>query len=110
MTPPLTRSTRAALSTAAVLACAIGGLAAAAPAPRPNAPFVAAVFPPWWSAQRVFGAAADVGDIVSTGGAPFTIVVHSARADLPTRLRARGAWLVLDARFAGCSPRKGSPV
>ena len=107
MARPQIRFEKTILSAGAVLACTIGGLVTAAPAPRPEASFVAAVFPPWWSPQRVFGAATDVGEIVSTGGAPFAIVVHSARANLPARLRSLGAWMVIETSKVGCSPKTG---
>ena len=64
---------------------------------------VAAVFPPWWSAEAVLAAASQAGDVVGPGGAPFVIVVRSENADLPDRIRAAGAFMVLDrAAFGLC--------
>jgi hypothetical protein len=64
---------------------------------------VAAVFPPWWSAEAVMAAAAAAGDVVGPGGVSFVIVVRSDATDLPERIRAAGAVLVVDrAPFGLC--------
>jgi hypothetical protein len=58
---------------------------------------VAAVFPPWWNSERVFAAAASTGGaIVREGAWENILVLNSASADLPRRLRAAGAWLLLN--------------
>ena len=67
---------------------------------------LAAVFPPWWSAPAAFGAAAsaDVA-VVRTGAWPSLLVVRPTGPDAPSRLRAAGAWFVLDGRaMGGCAP------
>jgi hypothetical protein len=58
---------------------------------------VAAVFPPWWSAERSFIAAASAGGaIVREGAWSNILVVKPADAGLAHRLYAAGAWLLLD--------------
>jgi hypothetical protein len=58
---------------------------------------VAAVFPPWWSAERSFAAAASTGGaVVRTGAWSNILVVKPGEADLSDRLYAAGAWLLLD--------------
>jgi len=78
-----------------------GGLAAAvALSLQPKDPQVAAgIFPPWWSRLRTFDAAAEAGQVVSLGGAPFVATVR-ARADAAAALRSSGAWLVVDPGLA----------
>jgi hypothetical protein len=62
---------------------------------------VAAVFPPWWSAPRVFAAAGRAGPVVRFGAARFVVIVQAADR---ARLRAGGAWLLLDpAVLGGCA-------
>jgi hypothetical protein len=63
---------------------------------------VAAVFPPWWDGRRTFVAAGAAGPVVRFGALPFIIVVAAGDR---ARLRAVGAWLLLDPRaVGGCSP------
>jgi len=58
---------------------------------------VAAVFPPWWDSERIFAAAASTGGaIVREGIWSNILVLNSADADLPRRLRGAGAWLLLN--------------
>jgi hypothetical protein len=64
--------------------------------PAVGAP-VAAIFPPWWNAERVFAAAASAGGaIVREGAWPSILVVSAADGDLPHRLREAGAWLLVN--------------
>lgn len=44
-------------------------------------------------------AAAD-GELVATGAYPFVLIARSDQPDFARRLRAAGAWLVVDARLA----------
>jgi len=75
-------------------------LPAAQAASRPANPFeVAAVFPPWWSRQRMEAAVGDAGAISTYGGVGAIAVVHGGN-DLPQRLRRAGAWLILDPQAA----------
>jgi hypothetical protein len=58
---------------------------------------VAAIFPPWWDDVHVFTAAASTGGaIVREGAWSNILVVISDEGDLPHRLHAAGAWLVVN--------------
>ena len=58
---------------------------------------VAALFPPWWGAERVFAAAASAGGaIVREGAWPSILVLTAADGDFADRLHAAGAWLLLN--------------
>jgi hypothetical protein len=74
-------------------------------AARPSdAHAVAAVFPPWWAADRALGAAASAGRLAAVGAVPWVIVVRGD-GDVASHLRAAGALLLLDPRAAlGCAP------
>lgn len=65
---------------------------------------VAAVFPPWWSAADVREAVDPLGATSSTGRTPNVVTVYGG-ADLQSRLRKAGAWLILDPRVLACGPR-----
>jgi hypothetical protein len=88
---------------AGLLAASLITLAPAvlAPTAGPGPLTVAAVFPPWWSAARALGAAANSAQILRLGGLPGIIIV---RTDRPDRLRADGAWLFLNPILGGCAP------
>lgn len=94
------RSGPAAWLPAAVIG--VGGLFAAATlGMRPLDPHEAAgVFPLWWTQARTFETAAQAGDIVSVGAAPFVVTVRSDTPDVAKALRAKGAWLVIDPGLA----------
>jgi hypothetical protein len=62
---------------------------------------VAAVFPPWWSAGEALAAAATVGPVVREGIVPTLLVVRTPAATGAARLRAAGAFLVLDPQAIG---------
>jgi hypothetical protein len=72
--------------------------------PRGNGP-VAAIFPPWWDADRTLAAAAAGGDaIVRGGGLGNVVVVSPDRPGLAERLRAAGVWAIVDPQvIGGCS-------
>jgi len=81
---------------AAVLS--LGSLAVAASlslAPR-DPSLVAAVFPPWWGAERSLDAAAHAGAIAGVGALSFIVAVRSAEPGLSARLREVGAFAVID--------------
>jgi hypothetical protein len=65
---------------------------------------IAAVFPPWWPADRAFVAAASAGGAVVRAGAwPNILVVAAEDDDLPRRLREAGAWLLVNPiAIGGC--------
>jgi hypothetical protein len=76
---------------------------------RPDTEVVAVVFPPWWSAQQAFQAAASANAaFVRTTAIPAVLVVRpDERAGL-TRLREAGAWIAIDPRaIAACLTLKG---
>ena len=63
---------------------------------------IAALFPPWWSQERVLRAATSAGDLVDSGGWTSVAVLRFADNRLPDRLRKAGALLILDAESLGC--------
>src|SRR6202166_548077 len=71
---------------------------------RPGAEIVAVAFPPWWSAQRIFAAAASANAaIVRTTTIPSILVVQPDSHDGLTRLRESGVWLTIDPQaIAAC--------
>lgn len=89
------------LAVSLVIATIAATLAPAALAmTRPANPFqVAAVFPPWWSRQRMNDAVGEAGAISAYGGLGAIAVVHGG-TDLPQQLRRAGAWLILDPEAA----------
>jgi hypothetical protein len=56
---------------------------------------IAAVFPPWWTAPKIFVRAASAGEIVQVG-APFVVILQSDRPGLSARLKRAGAILLLN--------------
>jgi hypothetical protein len=63
--------------------------------PRADAQAVAAIFPPWWSGERAFGAAVASGAaILRTGALPTILVLRPADAGDLAALREAGAWIV----------------
>jgi hypothetical protein len=64
---------------------------------RPGTEVVAVVFPPWWSAQQVFTAAASANAaIIRMTAIPSLLVVRPDDHDGLTRLRSAGVWLTMD--------------
>jgi hypothetical protein len=92
------------LAVAATILVTLFAAVAAGAAPRDPAR-VAAVFPPWWTPARTASAAASAGRIAGAGGAPFILILRGEPGQLEPRLRAAGAWLLLDPDAAGrCTP------
>ena len=93
-------------ATALLLASAIA-VAALSLQVRPDTEVVAVAFPPWWSTQHIFEAAASAdAAIVRTTAIPAVIVVRPGDHDGMTRLREAGAWLTLDPQaIAACFNR-----
>lgn len=87
---------------ASLLLASFAGLAPTAGRP------VAAIFPPWWNATQVFEAVARAGGpFIRFGAFPFIAVTVSPDPAVAARLRAAGAFLVLDAQaLGGCVARK----
>jgi hypothetical protein len=64
---------------------------------RPGAEIVAVAFPPWWSAQQVFVAAASAhAAIVRATAIPAILVVRPDNNNGLTQLREAGVWLAMD--------------
>jgi len=92
------------LNAAALLAASWIAIAALSLQVRPGAEAVAVVFPPWWSAQQVFAAAASANAaIIRITAIPSLLVVRPDDHDGLTRLRGAGAWLAMDPQaIAAC--------
>jgi hypothetical protein len=71
---------------------------------RPGADIVAVAFPPWWSTEQAFGAAASAdAAIVRMTAIPSLLVVRPDQHDGLARLRRAGAWLAIDPQaIAAC--------
>ena len=78
---------------------------------RPDSEIVAVAFPPWWSTQHVFEAAASANAaIVRMTAIPAVLVVRPNNDEGMARLRKAGAWLTVDPQaIAACfnRPDKG---
>jgi hypothetical protein len=102
----LIRATRwpAWLNAAALLIASWATIAALSLQLRAGAELVAVAFPPWWSAQQVFLAAASANAaIVRVTAVPALLVVRPDDHDGLTRLRRAGAWLTIDPQaIAAC--------
>ena len=66
---------------------------------RPGSTVVAVAFPPWWSTQQVFEAAASAkAAVVRATAVPTLLVVRPDDHDGLTQLHQTGAWFVMDAQ------------
>jgi hypothetical protein len=76
---------------------------------RPDTDVVAVVFPPWWSAQQAFAAAASANAaFVRTTAIPAILVVRPDDGAGISRLHQAGAWFAIDPRaIAACLTLKG---
>jgi hypothetical protein len=63
--------------------------------PAPRGP-IAAVFPPWWSAQHTMLAAAQGGPVIRFGAWSFIVITGPGSAATASELRRQGAWLLLN--------------
>jgi hypothetical protein len=70
----------------------------------PDSEVVAAVFPPWWSTQHIFEAAASAdASIIRTTAIAAVVVVKPDEHGGIERLRKAGALLTIDPQaIAGC--------
>jgi hypothetical protein len=87
----------------------IGSVLVAAPvALRPHdARRVAAIFPPWWTAEQSLTAASGVAAVTGLGVLPFIVEVGRSQAGLEKELRDAGAVIIVDgSRFAFCGGGK----
>jgi hypothetical protein len=73
---------------------------------------VAAIFPPWTSAERAMAQVAQAGGhIVRPGLIDAIVVVQGDDADFADRLYAAGAWAVVDpAAWGGCLANQSAPA
>jgi len=71
---------------------------------RPGTELVAVAFPPWWSTQQAFAAAASANAaIVRMTAIPAVLVVRPDKRSGLAQLREAGAWLAMDPQaIAGC--------
>jgi hypothetical protein len=71
---------------------------------RPDTEVVAVVFPPWWSAEQAFQAAATANAaFVRTTAIPAILVVRPDSRSGLARLREAGAWFAIDPQaIAAC--------
>jgi hypothetical protein len=102
---PLTRSRWLAwVNATGLLVASFVGVAALSLQARPGTEVVAVAFPPWWSAQRIFAAAASAdAAIVRTTAIPSILVVEPDHDNGLMRLREAGAWLAIDPQaIAAC--------
>jgi hypothetical protein len=92
------------LNAAALLVASFIAIAALSLQVRPGAEIVAVAFPPWWSAERAFLAAASAdAAIVRMTAVPSLLVVRPDQHDGLARLRKAGVWLAIDPQaIAAC--------
>ena len=95
------------LNAAALLIASWIAIAALALQVRTDADVVAVAFPPWWSTQQVFLAAASANAaIIRETALAGLLVVRPDGNDGPTQLRKAGAWLIIDPQaVAACITR-----
>jgi hypothetical protein len=92
------------LNAAALLLASVIAVAALSFQVRPDSEVVAVAFPPWWSVQQIFEAAASANAaIVRTTALPAVLVVKPEGKEGMTRLRNAGVWLAIDPQaIAAC--------
>jgi hypothetical protein len=96
----------------ALLVVSFFGVAALSLQPRPGAEIVAVAFPPWWTTQDSFAAAAAANaEIVRTTAIPALLVVKPDIHGGLIRLRKAGAWLTLEPQaIAACFTDKKKEI
>lgn len=92
------------LNATALLIASFVAVAALSLQIRPGTEIVAVAFPPWWSTEQAFRAAASAdAAIVRMTAVPSLLVVRPDQHDGLTRLRKAGAWLAMDPQaIAAC--------
>jgi hypothetical protein len=92
------------LNATALLLASLIAVAALSFRVRPGVEVVAVAFPPWWTSQQIFEAAASAdAAIVRTTAIAAVLVVKPNDHDGLTRLRTAGAWLTIDPQaIAAC--------
>ncbi len=93
------------LNAAVLLLVSFIGMTALSLRAGTDAEIVAVAFPPWWTTQRVFLAAASAdAAIVRQTAVGSILVVRPDGHDGLTRLREAGVWLTIDPQIIGaCS-------
>jgi len=92
------------LNATALLLTSVAAVAILSLQVRPGTEVVAVAFPPWWTSQQIFEAAASAdAAIVRTTAVAAILVVRPDEHEGLTRLRQAGAWLTIDPQaVAGC--------
>jgi hypothetical protein len=92
------------LNATALLIASFVAVAAMSLQVRPGTEIVAVAFPPWWSTEQTFNAAASAdAAIVRMTAIPSLLVVRPDQHDGLTRLRNAGVWLAMDPQaIAAC--------
>jgi len=92
------------LNATALLLVSVIVVAAVSLRAQPGVEVVAVAFPPWWSSQQVFEAAASAdAAIVRTTALAAVLVVRPNDHDGLDRLHRAGAWLTIDPQaIAAC--------
>lgn len=92
------------LNAAALLLASFVAVAAMSLQVRAGTEIVAVAFPPWWSSEHAFRAAASAdAAIVRMTALPSLLVVRPDRRDGLARLHDAGAWFAIDPQaIAAC--------
>jgi len=92
------------LNATALLIASFVAIAALSLQVRPGTEIVAVAFPPWWSTEQTFNAAASAdAAIIRMTAVPSLLVVRPDQHDGLNRLRNAGAWLAMDPQaIAAC--------
>jgi hypothetical protein len=92
------------LNATALLIASFVAIAALSLQVRPGTEIVAVAFPPWWSTEQTFNAAASAdAAIVRMTAIPSLLVVRPDQHDGLIRLRKAGVWLAMDPQaIAAC--------
>src|ERR1700743_3296915 len=92
------------LNAAVLLVASFLAVAALSLQVGPGAEIVAVAFPPWWSTEQAFRAAASAdAAIVRMTAIPSLLVVRPDQHDGLVRLRNAGVWLAMDPQaLAAC--------
>ena len=88
-----------------LLAASLGAMGAVTMVPGDDeAAPVAVVFPVWWGTDRSLSATLEAGGVVvREGGLSSLLVAQSSEPGFRRKLRAAGAWLLLDPKaIAAC--------
>jgi len=92
------------LNATALLIASFVAIAALSLQVRPGTEIVAVAFPPWWSTEQAFSAAASAdAAIIRMPAIPSLLVVRPDQHDGLARLHNAGVWLAIDPQaIAAC--------